>query len=82
MVAFSIGASVVITGIAFAAGTSLLQSIGVSLIVVPALLLGIDFTAFGKHQEELKRLTSGGLWIHELEQFSNQDLDGDDEVGL
>ena len=79
--AYSLGASVIITGVAFAAGTGLLQSIGMALIVVPALLLGIDLSAFGKHKEELRKLTSGGLWVHELEQLSNQDLDGDDEVG-
>ena len=81
-VAYSLGLAVLIMAVSFAAGTSILQSLGLSLIVVPALLLGIDLTAFGKHQEELKKLTSGGLWVHELEQLSNKDLDGDDEVGL
>ncbi len=81
-VAYSLGLAMLIMAVSFAAGTSILQSLGLSLIVVPALLLGIDLTAFGKHQEELKKLTSGGLWVHELEQLSNKDLDGDDEVGL
>lgn len=81
-IAYSLGLAVLIIAVSYAAGTSMLQSLGISLIVVAALLLGIDLTAFGKHQEELKKLTSGGLWVHELEQLSNKDLDGDDEVGL
>ena len=80
-IAYSLGLAVLIIAVSYAAGTSMLQSLGISLIVA-ALLLGIDLTAFGKHQEELKKLTSGGLWVHELEQLSNKDLDGDDEVGL
>ena len=70
-----------ITTVSFLSGNSATQSIGVSLVVMSAILLGIDMLGFGKYKKELERLTSGGLWVDELETVSGKDLDGDNEIG-
>lgn len=78
---FAIISGLLISTVSFLSGNSATQSIGVSLVVVSAILLGIDMLGFGKYKEELKRLTAGGLWVDELEIVSGKDLDGDDKIG-
>ena len=66
---------------AYFSGHGIQESIGISFVVMGTILLGIDMMGFGKYREELKQLTSGGLWVRELETLSDSDLDGDNEVG-
>lgn len=77
----AVGGGVIITLISFFVGNGIQQSIGVALVAIPSLLLFIDLLGFGQYQTELEKLTSGGLWVHELEALTGQDLDGDQEVG-
>ena len=76
------GAGLAITILSLLFGNSIIQSGGVSLVVIPSILLVIDLLGFGRYEGELEKLTSGGLWVHELETLSGQDLDGDERVGL
>jgi len=77
----SVGAGTLILTVSLLSGNSIIQSAGVALMVICTILLGIDMLGVGKYKKELERLTSGGLWVNELETLSGKDLDGDNEVG-
>ncbi len=77
----ALGGGVVIAAFSVLWGNNMIQSVGVALVVISTILLGIDLLGFGRHHEELQKLTSGGLWVHELETLTDKDLDGDEEVG-
>jgi len=75
------GAGLAVTILSLLFGNGIIQSVGVSLVTISSILLVIDLVGFGKYENQIEKLTSGGLWVHELETLSGQDLDGDEIVG-
>jgi hypothetical protein len=81
LVTAALGGGGLIATFSFLWGNSIVQSVGVALVVISTILLGMDLLGISRYHEELEKLTSGGLWIHELETLTDNDLDGDEEVG-